>query len=269
MPLLNVDDLHLLTPTLIILARIIPGNARQLVSNKMITALCSVVKAPLVGTVLKAYLLLVRVIGEQGAGSLLMKSFLRDVGVNGDPSVVGRAIGTLLVHGGPEIGVKPEDFLNELQTAQDNQRKCLALAILGEVGLRLGPSSPLTPQLFMKNFQSKSDKVRLSAAVALGNSGASNIKVYLPVILEGLDKSSSSKYLLLHSLKEILQHHENVRPDVSPFATRLWQILLTASDDEDNRAVGAECIGRLALIDPGSYIPLLQVTVQTRRPLSP
>ena len=116
----------------------------------------------------------------------------------------------------------------------------------------------------MSNFKSKSDKVRLSAAVALGNSGASNIKVYLPVILEGLDKSSSSKYLLLHSLKEILQHHESVRPDVAPFATRLWQILLTASDDEDNRAVGAECIGRLALIDPGSYIPLLQVTIQPR-----
>ncbi|PGH27648.1 hypothetical protein AJ80_00661 [Polytolypa hystricis UAMH7299] len=257
LPLLSVDDLHLLTPALVILAKIVPGHP-ALVSAKMIASLCAVVRGPLVGTVLKAYLLLVRAIGEQGAGAKLMKALLQDVGVNGDPAVVGRAIGTLLVHGGPRVGVKTEDFLKELRTVQDSQRQCLALAILGEVGLRLGRSSSLTPQVFMSSFDSKSDKVRLSAAIALGNCGASDIKTYLPVILEGLDKSSASRYLLLHSLKEILQHPESVRPDVAPFATRLWEILLTASDDEDNRAVGAECIGRLALIDPKAYIPLLQ-----------
>ncbi|PGH03403.1 hypothetical protein AJ79_07369 [Helicocarpus griseus UAMH5409] len=266
LPLLSTEDLHLLTPTLIIFGKIIPGNAPQLINSDIITALCSVVQAPLVGTLLKAYLLLVRVVGEQGAGAPLMKALLQDVGVNGDPSVVGRAIGTLLAYGGPKIGVKMQDFLTELQTAQDAQRKCLALAVLGEVGLRMGPSCPLTPDVFISNFNSKSDKVRLSAAIALGNAGASSIKTYLPVILEGLEKSNSSKYLLLHSLKEILQHPESVRPDVAPFATRLWQRLLTASDDEDNRAVGAECIGRLALIDPTSYIPLLQEYLSNENP---
>ncbi|EEQ89919.1 hypothetical protein RJZ56_004777 [Blastomyces dermatitidis] len=266
LPLLNTEDLHLLTPTLIILGKVIPGNAQQLINSRIVAALCSVVQAPLVGTVLKAFLLLVRVIGEQGAGTPLMQAFLRDVGVNGDPAVVGRTIGTLLVYGGPKIGVKMEDFLTELQTAQDTQRKCLALAVLGEVGLRMGSACPLVPETFISNFNSKSDKVRLSAAIALGNAGASNIKTYLPVILEGLEKSTSSKYLLLHSLKEILQHPESVRPDVAPFATRLWQRLLTASDDEDNRAVGAECIGRLALIEPTSYIPLLQEYLSNENP---
>lgn len=263
LPLLNAEDLHLLTPALIIYAKIIPGNAEQLVNQSLISALCSVVLAPLTGTVLKAFLLLTRVIGEQGAGANLMGSFLRDVGVNGDPSVVGKAIGTLLVYGGSQLGVGVNDFLQELRTAQDNQRKCLALAILGEVGLRMGPESSLTPDLFISNFKSKSDKVRLSAAVALGNTGTSNAKTYLPVILEGLEKSSSSNYLLLHSLKEILQHPESVRSEVTPFATRLWEILLVVSDDEDNRAVGAECMGRLALIDPASYVPLLQVHINS------
>ncbi|KAK2791449.1 hypothetical protein FQN52_004883 [Onygenales sp. PD_12] len=266
LPLLSVEDLHLLTPTLVIFSKIIPGNADQLVNPKTVAALCSVVQAPLVGTVLKAYLLLVRVIGEQGAGAPLMKAFLQDVGVNGDPSVVGRAIGTLLVYGGPKAGVKMQDFVTELQTAQDAQRKCLALAVLGEVGLRMGSACALTPDVFISNFNSQSDKVRLSAAIALGNCGASNIKAYLPVILEGLENPSSSKYLLLHSLREILQHPESVRPEVAPFATRLWQRLLTASDDEDNRAVGAECIGRLALIDPSAYIPLLQQYLSSDNP---
>ncbi|KAK2767024.1 hypothetical protein FQN54_006341 [Arachnomyces sp. PD_36] len=266
LPLLNADDLHLLTPALIIFAKVVPGNSELLVNASLISALCTVVLAPLTGTVLKAFLLLIRVIGEQSAGASLMKSFLQDVGVNGDPSVVGKAIGTLLVYGGTQLGVGVKDFLGELHTAQDNQRKCLALAILGEVGLRMGQESSLTPDLFISNFESKSDKVRLSAAVALGNTGTSNVKTYLPVILEGLEKSSSSNYLLLHSLKEILQHPESVRPDVAPFATRLWEILLVVSDDEDNRAVGAECIGRLALIDPGSYVPLLQEYLLNKNP---
>lgn len=259
LPLLTTEDLHLLTPALIIYSKIIPTDPQHLVNDKLIAALCSVVRTSLAGTALKAFLFLLRTIGEQGAGAPLMHAFLQDVGVSGEPGVVGRAVGTLLVHGGPNIGVKPQDFLNELQQTPDSQRKCLALAILGEVGLRMGASSSLAPQLFISNFNSKSDKVRLSAAVGLGDAGANNIKVYLPVILEGLNTSSSSRYLLLHSLKEILQHPESVRAEVAPFATRLWEVLLAASDDEDNRAVGAECIGKLALIDPASYIPLLQV----------
>jgi cullin-associated NEDD8-dissociated protein 1 len=258
LPLITPDDFHLLAPALIILAKVIPGHAEKLVNDGLISALCAVVVAPLVGTALKALLLLVKVIGEQGAGTDLMKRLLRDVGINGDPSVVGRAIGTLLVHGGSNLGVKMQDFLTELRTAQDPQRKCLALAILGEMCLRMGAESPIKPDLFISNFDSKSDKVRLAAAVALGNAAASNIKTYMPVIIEDLDKSSSSNYLLLHSITEVLQHADVVRDDIAPFAVRLWQILLAASNDEDSRVVGAECIGRLALIDPVSYLPHLQ-----------
>ncbi|EFW19554.1 hypothetical protein D8B26_007767 [Coccidioides posadasii str. Silveira] len=258
LPLLTASDLHLLTPALVILSKIIPGHADQLVDENMIKALCSVIQGSPTGVALKVYLHLVRIIGEQGAGATFMKALLQNVGVNGDPSIVGRAIGSLVVYGGSQIGVRAQDFLKELQTQEDVQRKCLALAVLGEIGLLLGLHSSLTPDLFISNFQSKSDKVRFSAAVALGSVGASNIETFLPVILAELEEKNSSKYLLLHSLREILQHPESVRADVSPFATRLWEILLAASDDEDNRVVGAECLGRLALIDPTRYIPLLQ-----------
>lgn len=259
LPLISAEDFHFLAPALIILAKLIPGNSQLLVNESLVSTICSIVLSPLVGTVLKALLLLVKVIGEEGAGASLMKKLLRDVGINGDTSVVGRAIGTLLVHGGPKLGVKMEDFLAELETAQDAQRKCLALAILGEIGLRMGSGCSLTPALFISHFNSKSDKVRLSAAVALGNAAAGNVKSYLPTILGGLEKSNPQSYLLLHSVKELLQHPEIVRPDVAPSALKLWQALLVVSEEEDNRAVGAECVGRLALIDPVAYIPHFQV----------
>ncbi|OJJ44923.1 hypothetical protein ASPZODRAFT_153258 [Penicilliopsis zonata CBS 506.65] len=266
LPLIGAEDFHLLAPALIILAKLIPGNAELIVNEALISALCSIVMTSLVGTVLKSLLLLVKVIGEQGAGAELMKRLLRDVGINGDSSVVGRAIGTLLVHGGSNLGVKMEDFLTELQTAQDTQRKCLALAILGEIGLRMGAKCSLTPELFISHFESKSDKVRLAAATALGNAAAGDVKTYLPILLNGLDASSSQSYLILSSVKELLQHPEVVRPDVAPYAIKLLQALLLASEDEENRAVGAECIGRLALIDPVAYIPQFQDYLSNSNP---
>ncbi|KAJ5102261.1 hypothetical protein NUU61_004483 [Penicillium alfredii] len=258
LPLISAPDFHLLTPTLIIIAKLIPGNAELLVNESLISSICSIVTKSLTGTVLKALLLLVKVIGEEGAGAKLMQSLLRDVGITGDPSVVGRAVGTLLVHGGPNLGVTMDDFSTELQTAQDDSRKCLALAILGEIGLRMGSACSLTPDVFIAHFSSASDHVRLAAATALGNAGAGNVKAYLPVVLKGLDKSNSQSYLLLHSVRELLQHPEVVRLDLAPSALKLWQALLIVSEEEDNRAVGAECVGRLALIDPVAYIPHFQ-----------
>jgi cullin-associated NEDD8-dissociated protein 1 len=264
LPLITVEDFHLLAPSLIILAKLIPGNAQLLVDNGLVASICSIVLNTLAGTVLKALLLLVRVIGEENSGSALMQKLLRDVGINGDTSVVGRAIGTLLVHGGTKLGVRMEDFLSELQTVDDPQRKCLALAILGESGLRMGTSSPLNPDVFIPHFSSKSEKVRLAAATALGNAAAGNVKAYLPTILDGLEKTQGQSYLLLHSVKELLQHPDMIRPDVAPSAAKLWQALLVVSKEEDNRAVGAECVGRLALVDPAAYIPHFQV----RQPVS-
>lgn len=99
----------------------------------------------------------------------------------------------------------------------------------------------------------------MASATALGNAAAGNVKAYLPTILSGLEKSDPQSYLLLHSVKELLQHPEMIRQDLAPSALNLWQALLVVSKEEDNRAVGAECVGRLALLDPPAYIPQFQV----------
>lgn len=259
LPLLAAPDFHLLTPTLIIIAKLVPGNAQSIVNESLISSICNIVKQPLIGTVLKALLLLVKVTGDEGVGAPLMQSLLQNVGITGDSSVVGRAVGTLLVHGGPKLGVTMEDFSKELQTAKDDSRRCLALAILGEVGLRMGAKCSLTPDVFMAHFASPSDHVRLAAATALGNAAAGSARAYVPILLAGLDNSNTQSYLLLHSVRELLQHSEVVRPDIAPVALKLWQALLVVAEEEDNRAVGAECIGRLALIDPVAYISHFQV----------
>ncbi|KKY27915.1 putative cullin binding protein [Phaeomoniella chlamydospora] len=256
-PLLTVNDLHLLTPALIILAKIIPSAPEAIVDANLIKALEGVAMAPLVGAPLKAYLLVVKVIGEKGQGGPILKALL-GVGIGGDINVVGRAIGTLVVFADSGVGVGVPDFLNELNTTQDVARQCLALAVLGEIAFRAGVKSPVEPDVFIKSLTSEHDKVRLAAACALGSAGANNIPLYLPLILGKLGESSTNDYLLLHALKELLQHPDSVAAEVAPYADQLWKKLFAASDSEDSRAVGAECIGKLALIEPATYVPQLQ-----------
>jgi cullin-associated NEDD8-dissociated protein 1 len=261
LPLLSAVDLHLLGPALIILATFVKDDAQSIMTKELNTALCQVVQGSISGTSLDALLNLVRTIGEEGVGEALMQSLLRDVGVAGYPEVVGKVIGNLLVTGGRSVGVKVEQFIQELETAPDDKRKCLALVVLGEYALLLGAQSSIEPKLFIKFFQTRSEQVPLAAAVALGRAGAGSVSKYIPVILQTMGQPSAPQYLLLHSIKEILQH-EDTESEIIPYASTLWQNLVVASQLEDNKAIGAECIGRLTIIDPKTYLPQLQVRTE-------
>ncbi|KAI9833246.1 MAG: hypothetical protein M1826_000159 [Phylliscum demangeonii] len=265
-PLLTANDVALLGPTLVILGSLMQSGGGKIVDDALVQAICSLTFASIAGAALDALLLLARRMAEAGEGQPLMHALLKDVGVNGDTNVVGKLIGTLLVSGGPTLGVKMEDFVAELQEAQDDQRRCLALAVLGETGLRMGSASTLEPKLFMAHFKSKLDQVPLSAAVALGRAGAGDPAKYLPVILKELGGKGSSRYLLLHSIKEMLQRTGDAQTDLSPFARRIWDKLVQTSRAEDCRAVGAECLGRLTMVDPSQFIASLQDSLKDKDP---
>ncbi|KAH9877830.1 hypothetical protein J1614_003047 [Plenodomus biglobosus] len=264
LPLLNSTDLHLLGPALIILATFIKDDAQAIMTAALNAALCQVVQGSISGSSLDALLKLVRTIGEQRSGQALMQSLLRDVGVGGHAEVVGKVIANLLVYGGESVGVKLEQFVAELQTATDDKRRCLALVVLGESAMRLGSQSTIDPQLFIKYFTVQSEQVPLAAAVALGRAGAGNVSKYLSVILSTMGQSTAPQYLLLHAIKEILQQ-DDTESEIVPFASTLWNNLVVASQLEDNKAIGAECIGRLTIIDPKTYLPQLQAFLNDRK----
>ncbi|QSZ35824.1 hypothetical protein DSL72_006946 [Monilinia vaccinii-corymbosi] len=258
LPLLTTVDLHLLGPALLVLATLVMDDANLVVTDQLNSALCGLLTSTLGGAVLDAVLLLVANIGKQGVGQALMSGLLIDVSTSGDSTVVGKAIGTLLVFGGSSVGVTLDSFLSELQnTSSDEAKQCLALAVLGEAGLQLGTKSPLTPSTFTARFNSTYDKVPLAAAIALGRAGAGNISLYLPEILTLI--KDGNEFLLLHSIKEILQQAGNSPTAITKHTTSLWERLLAASRAEDNKAVGAECIGRLTMIDPKAFMPQLKV----------
>ena len=263
LPLLDTSGLNLLGLAMGILTGLVKRNPETVIDEDLNTALCKIALAPLGATVLDSFLTLVDAIGTSGRGQSLMQGLLKDVGVTGDPAIVGAAIGTLLVSGTSTVGIRIHDFASELQTAPDDRRKCLALSVLGEAGLRFGASSPLEPQIFTDQFKSKSEVVPRAAAVALGRAGAGNAPKYLPVILSSMKRPGNAQYLLLHSIKEILRCANKEKLDISNYTEEIWKKLLSTSEKEDNKAVGAECIGRLITIEPKKYFPLLQVSQDT------
>ncbi|KAI9149550.1 Cullin-associated NEDD8-dissociated protein 1, C-terminal part [Paramyrothecium foliicola] len=265
MPAINTSDTHLLGPALVILANIVPGNAQLVVTDELIKALCQLLKSHLASIVLEPLLSLVSNIGQSGAGEPLMRGLLKDVSVAGDASVVGKVIGTLLVTGGQSAGVSLDSFVSELKTSAqsgDEARVSLALAVIGEAGMRLGTSSPLKPSLFLEQFHAEPDKVSLSAAIALGRAGSGNVPEFLPIILETMQQGGNTQYLLIQSIKEILQSISVKSPDLREYARAIWDQLLKASDTPDNKVICAECVGRLVTLDPKGFLPQLQTLLK-------
>ncbi|KAK4212337.1 Cullin-associated NEDD8-dissociated protein 1, C-terminal part [Rhypophila decipiens] len=264
-PVISKNDAQLLGPGLLVLARLSPEQPNIVVTPRLIRSLCDLLQSTVAGSVLESLLILVTSIGQAGQGKPLMMGLLKDVGVSGEPATLGKVIGTLLVASENSAGVTMDSFVQEVKTnAGDQARASLALAVLGEAGLRLGSKSPLPPNLFLDQFTNEFDKVSLSAAVALGRAGAGNVSVYVPVILGSMQQTGTRQYLLLQSIKEVLQQVALSSSDIGEFSSMIWDQILAATGAEDNKAVCAECIGRMVIIDPKSYMPKLQTLLKNK-----
>ncbi|VUC21887.1 unnamed protein product [Clonostachys rosea] len=269
MPAITNNDTHLLGPALAILSSLVSEHSDLVVTSELIDALCALLKTNYASIVLDQLLDLMHAIGKTGSGGPLMKGLLTQVSVLGDSSVVGKIIGTLLVAGGGSVGVSVDDFINELNNnanQPDEARISLALAVLGEAGKGLGAGSPLKPQLFLNQFRPEPDKVSLSAALALGRAGSGNVSEFLPVVLDKMNEGGSTQYLLIQSLKEILQSISSLSSGVEAYATSIWEKLRQASTDADNKVVCAECAGRLVALNPAEFIPQLQALLSVDSP---
>ncbi|KAK1760435.1 Cullin-associated NEDD8-dissociated protein 1, C-terminal part [Echria macrotheca] len=257
-PVITNNDAQLLGPGLLVLAHLVQEKPKVVVTQPLIRALCGLLRGPVAGSVLDSLLIFVTSVGQVGLGEPLMTGLLKDVGVGGEPSVVGKVIGTLLVASGDSAGITLDSFVQEIKShSEDEARASLALAVLGETGLRLGTNFPLPPDIFLSQFSNGFGRVSRAAAVALGRAGAGNVTAYLPVILKAMKEEGNTQYLLLQAIKEILQQAAVSSTDISKFSTLIWQQILDAAKADDNKAVCAECAGRMVIIDPKTYMPKL------------
>lgn len=171
----------------------------------------------------------------------------------------------------------------------------LALLCLGEIGRRKDLSMHANIEnIVIESFQSPFEEIKSASSYALGNIAVGNLSRYLPFILDQIDNQQKKQYLLLHSLKEVIcfSNFYDIKPYIfynfhnkccyltilqvivrqsidqagkselqHSYIEKILTLLFNhcASDEEGVRNVVAECLGKIALIQPEMLIPALKV----------
>lgn len=160
------------------------------------------------------------------------------------------------------------DILTSLEGEAEAHQVQLSLLVSGDLGRVVDLSS--MPQvadrflaIYMSSFDdSPSEEVKHAAAYALGRASFGAQTVFLPAILDALDKNTQKKkYLLLSALREFIQCHQLSGGDgIAPFVPVILPHLIehTADSEEGVRTMVAECLGSLTCLQPALMLKKLQ-----------
>ncbi|CAN6271551.1 unnamed protein product [Urochloa humidicola] len=148
----------------------------------------------------------------------------------------------------------------------NSAKQHMALLCLGEIGRRKDLSNHVQIEnIVIESFQSPFEEIKSAASYALGNIAVGNLSKYLPFILDQIDNQQKKQYLLLHSLKEVIVRQTVDRNGQSELQDSNIEKILALlfnhceSEEEGVRNVVAECLGKIALIEPKKLIPALKV----------
>ncbi|KAG5096325.1 hypothetical protein JHK82_046179 [Glycine max] len=154
------------------------------------------------------------------------------------------------------------DILKD-DSSSNSAKQHLALLCLGEIGRRKDLSSHAhIENIVIESFQSPFEEIKSAASYALGNIAIGNLPKYLPFILDQIDNQQKKQYLLLHSLKEVIVRQSVDKAEFQESSVeKILNLLFNhcESEEEGVRNVVAECLGKIALIEPVKLIPALKV----------
>ncbi|XP_072955523.1 cullin-associated NEDD8-dissociated protein 1 isoform X1 [Typha angustifolia] len=150
-------------------------------------------------------------------------------------------------------------------SSTSSAKQHLALLCLGEIGRRKDLSMHQhIENIVIESFQSPFEEIKSAASYALGNIAVGNLSKYLPFILDQIDNQQKKQYLLLHSLKEVIARQSIDQAGQGELQDSYIEKILALlfnhceSDEEGVRNVVAECLGKIALIEPKKLIPALK-----------
>ncbi|TIB98661.1 TIP120-domain-containing protein [Wallemia mellicola] len=264
LPLITINDLHTLPYALNIASQLVQG--RDEIRNSVVKVLhqsYSLVLSPLLvlggqglDSLEKFYQLTVTY--NPSAGPEIVSNLLdqvkdvsvSDVGGEGEHILanVSKLIGGVIVTSKGDI----ENFLNVLKSPNQVSHVYLSLLVVGEVGKDIDLSVKY-PDLFTivgGYFNNDQDNIRRASSFSLGNISAGSTKIFLPELLKLM---KNSDYLILSSIKQVIsQSVEQIDQDQ---IDKLFNSLISVGDDENVRNVSAECLGKLCLSMPSTYLP--------------
>lgn len=158
-------------------------------------------------------------------------------------------------------------FLGSMTNVRDEINTMFAALCVGEIGriVDLSGQSNITDAL-IGLFNQRSEDIKTSASLGLGNLAVGNLQVYLPIILQRF-QIQEHRYLLLIALKQVISSHFNV---MQPYIQTLLPLLFEhcESPEEGVRNLVAECLGKLFMASYSDLIDPLETNLKARSPLT-
>ncbi|KAF0545102.1 TATA-binding protein interacting [Gigaspora margarita] len=278
-PHISDQDLHLLPLALNTVVSVLRTNPASLepVNNDILPSVFQLVQSTLVqGAALDSLLVLFRTLIETDEEHFnkLLNGLLAPVQKSQDPnqltlskqaySTIAQCIATICVVSNKYRNQTVIDFSRKIAAQnQSDSMKYLCLLTLGEIGRKVDLSAHSNLHVtILALFSAQSEDIKSAAAFALGNVSAGNVSKYLPIVISEINSDQRKRYLLLHSLKEIISRYSNEDgvKALGPFADDIWNILFQSGEniEEGTRGVVAECLGKLTLANPNKFLPELQ-----------
>uniref|UniRef100_A0A8C8SN09 Cullin associated and neddylation dissociated 2 (putative) n=1 Tax=Pelusios castaneus TaxID=367368 RepID=A0A8C8SN09_9SAUR len=164
------------------------------------------------------------------------------------------------------VGVVSQ-FIQDVKNPKSSASvKVLAFLSLAEMGRTMNLSAQKELKtVILEAFASPSEEVKSAASYALGNISVGNLKEYLPFMLKEIGSQLKRQYLLLHSLKEVIS--SSPADSLKPYVEDIWSLLFNHCEcaEEGTRNVVAECLGKLALVNPSQLLPRLKKQLSSGR----
>jgi cullin-associated NEDD8-dissociated protein 1 len=116
--------------------------------------------------------------------------------------------------------------------------------VIGEIGRRMDLSSlGHIVEKVEELFGDDNIEIRSAASHCLGSISIGNVGFFFPKIMHLVGSNATHKYLLLLSVKEVIQAHREELDQLDELTEVLFQN--AKSDEENIRNVVSECLGRL------------------------
>jgi len=188
-------------------------------------------------------------------------------------SVLATCIAVICINNINECPDLTENFVKCINDSSSKDNLVyLSLLCLGEIGSKIDLYNYYKDvHINIHNiFSSDNDERKHAAAFALGNITLGNIKVYVPYLVDCINKGNENKRFVLLALKETINKYiksdELKNGQEFPYIQEIWNLLFNLCENatENNiKSIIAECIGKFSLSSPSLLLPDLQNRIKS------
>lgn len=173
-----------------------------------------------------------------------------------NPDLAAKVVATIIT--AVPLDTKLVEVSQNIENGVDLQWSIL---LYGNIGHLVPLSADLGP---LYSRLQKGDELKLVVTQAIGQIVAKNPEPYLDELLQRVSSSSDDAFLYVAAIRGVI---EGAGKDLVLHAEKIWASLfqIDAEGEESEQAVIAECVGRLAILNPETFLPQLRSYISSPR----